>query len=190
MIATTTFALAFSLATDAFAAALGKGASLQQPKVSQALTVGTIFGLFQMVMPLIGFALGVAFADIIAALDHWIAFILLSIVGGRMALGAWQAAGDGEIAHAQMRLTLPALFLAGFATSIDALAIGVPMAFFDEPILTSAMVIGLVTFALSTLGVLLGRAVGPLLGRGAVGIGGAGLILLGIKILIEHLTAG
>lgn len=189
MIATTTFALALSLAMDAFAAALGKGAALRRPSMGYALTVGVVFGGFQMVMPLIGFALGMAFADIVAAVDHWIAFILLSIVGGRMVWEAWRG-GDGEEGADRapgMTLTLSALFMAGFATSVDALAIGVPLAFFDEPILASALVIGLVTFGLSTIGVLLGRAVGPLLGRWAVGIGGGGLILLGAKILVQHL---
>lgn len=190
MIATTTFALALSLAMDAFAAALGKGAALRRPNMGHALTVGAVFGGFQMLMPLIGFALGMAFADIVAAVDHWIAFVLLSVVGGRMVWGAWRGddtqGGDGA---AGVTLTMSALFMAGFATSVDALAIGVPLAFFDEPILASALVIGLVTFALSTLGVMLGRAVGPLLGRWAVGIGGAGLVLLGVKILVQHLGA-
>ena len=189
MIATTTFALAFSLAMDAFAAALGKGAALRRPHMGHALTVGAVFGAFQMVMPLIGFALGMAFADIVAAVDHWIAFVLLAVVGGRMALEAWKGDAEGEEGAPGMTLTLSALFMAGFATSVDALAIGVPLAFFDEPILASALVIGLVTFALSTIGVLLGRAVGPLLGRWAVGIGGVGLVLLGTKILVQHLGA-
>lgn len=189
MIATTTFALALSLAMDAFAAALGKGAALRRPNMGQALTVGAVFGAFQMVMPLIGFALGMAFADIVAAVDHWIAFALLSVVGGRMVWEAWKGEGDEENGAGGMTLTLSALFMAGFATSVDALAIGVPLAFFDEPILASALVIGLVTFGLSTVGVMLGRAVGPLLGRWAVGIGGAGLMLLGTKILVQHLGA-
>ncbi|MFY8095873.1 MAG: manganese efflux pump MntP family protein [Niveispirillum sp.] len=189
MIATTTFALAFSLAMDAFAAALGKGAALRRPSMGHALTVGAVFGGFQMVMPLIGFALGLAFADIVAAVDHWIAFVLLSVVGGRMVWEAWKGGDDTEEGAAGMALTLSALFMAGFATSVDALAIGVPLAFFDEPILATALIIGLVTFGLSTIGVLLGRAVGPLLGRWSVGIGGAGLVLLGSKILVQHLAA-
>ncbi|AUN32215.1 hypothetical protein C0V82_17585 [Niveispirillum cyanobacteriorum] len=189
LIATTTFALALSLAMDAFAAALGKGAALRRPNMGQALTVGAVFGAFQMVMPLIGFALGMAFADIVAAVDHWIAFALLSVVGGRMVWEAWNGEDDEENGAGGMTLTLSALFMAGFATSVDALAIGVPLAFFDEPILASAVVIGLVTFGLSTVGVMLGRAVGPLLGRWAVGIGGAGLVLLGTKILVQHLGA-
>nr|WP_245838173.1 manganese efflux pump MntP family protein [Niveispirillum lacus] len=187
LIATTTVALAFSLAMDAFAAALGKGAALRRPNMGQALTVGVVFGGFQFLMPLVGFALGLAFADIVAAVDHWIAFVLLGLVGGRMAWEAWQGGDGEEQGPAGMTLMLSALFMAGFATSVDALAIGVPMAFFDEPILVSALVIGLVTFGLSTIGVLLGRAVGPLLGRWAVGIGGVGLMLLGTKILIQHL---
>lgn len=189
MIATTTFALALSLAMDAFAAALGKGAALRRPHMGHALTIGAVFGAFQMVMPLIGFALGMAFADVVAAVDHWIAFVLLAVVGGRMSWEAWKGDEDGEGGAPGMALTLSALFMAGFATSVDALAIGVPLAFFDEPILASALVIGLVTFVLSTVGVLLGRAVGPLLGRWAVGIGGAGLVLLGTKILVQHLGA-
>jgi len=189
VIATTTFALALSLAMDAFAAALGKGAALRRPNIGQALTVGAVFGGFQMVMPLIGFALGMAFADIVAAVDHWIAFILLAVVGGRMAWEAWSEAAQDDGDGAGMTLTLSALFMAGFATSVDALAIGVPLAFFDEPILASAVVIGLVTFGLSTAGVLLGRVVGPLFGRWAVGAGGIGLVILGTKILVQHLQA-
>lgn len=187
MIATTTFALALSLAMDAFAAALGKGAALRRPSWGHALTVGAVFGGFQMVMPLIGFALGMAFADIVAAVDHWIAFTLLAVIGGRMVWEAWKGEEDADGEGPTLTLTASALFMAGFATSVDALAIGVPLAFFDEPILASALVIGLVTFGLSTAGVLLGRAVGPLLGRWAVGIGGGGLVLLGTKILVQHL---
>lgn len=184
MIATTVFALALSLAMDAFAAALGKGASLSRPSWSNALKVGAVFGLFQMVMPLVGFGLGVAFAGLIEAVDHWVAFGLLAAIGLRMVWEAWDA-DPGEMAG-RSDLALTTLFVAGLATSIDALAVGVPLALFDEPIVMSAAVIGLVTFALSTVGVLLGRAVGPVFGRWAVAAGGLGLIALGTKILVEH----
>jgi putative Mn2+ efflux pump MntP len=183
VIASTTVALAFSLAMDAFAAALGKGAALRRPSWGAALTVGAVFGAFQMVMPLIGFALGLAFADIIDAVDHWIAFGLLLLIGGRM---AWEAFKAEEEEEAGLKLTFSALFVAGFATSVDALAVGVPLALFETPVLISALVIGAVTFGLSTAGVFLGRVVGPLFGRWAVGIGGVGLVALGAKILIEH----
>lgn len=183
VIASTTVALAVSLAMDAFAAALGKGAALRRPSWGAALTVGAVFGGFQMVMPLIGFALGLAFADIIEAVDHWIAFGLLLLIGGRM---VWEALKADAGAEPGMKLTFSTLFVAGFATSVDALAVGVPLALFDSPVFVSALVIGAVTFGLSTAGVFLGRAVGPLFGRWAVGIGGIGLVALGAKILVEH----
>ncbi|WP_114393697.1 manganese efflux pump MntP family protein [Oleisolibacter albus] len=185
MSATATVALAFGLAMDSFAAALGKGAGLARPCLRKALTVGAVFGLFQAVMPLLGFALGAAFAGLIEAVDHWIAFVLLGVIGGRMVLEAARGPLPEE-QEGRSELALAALFAAGVATSIDAMAAGISLGLFDTPVVCSALVIGLVTFALSVIGVYLGRLVGPLFGRWAVGAGGVGLVLLGIKILVQH----
>jgi putative Mn2+ efflux pump MntP len=180
----TSLTLAFSLSMDSFAAALGAGATLRRPCVPEAVRVGAAFGICQLAMPVVGWAIGVAFASMVASVDHWIAFGLLFLVGGAMIWNYFQA--DEESDDRIPRSGLLTLFTTGLATSIDASAVGVGLAMVDVAIVTTALLIGAVTFGVSFSGVLLGRAVGPLLGRWAELAGGVGLIVVGTKILIEH----
>lgn len=180
----TALALAFSLSMDSFAAALGTGAALRRPCLWSVLRVGACFGGAQLAMPLVGFALGLSFAAHVQAVDHWIAFLLLAVIGGRMVWTSLAADGGAEeVSGGFLPLAVTAL-----ATSIDAAAVGVSLAVVDVDILSICLLIGAVTFAVASGGVLVGRAAGPMLGRYAGAAGGVGLIALGIKILVEHLV--
>lgn len=183
----TALILAFSLSMDSFAAALGTGACLRRPGLWEAVRVGACFGGVQLAMPLIGFALGLTFATVVQDVDHWIAFLLLLGVGGKM---VWESLSgdeeDGEDAGCGGRTALGPLLLTAVATSIDAAAVGISLAVVDVDIVSVCLLIGAVTFGLSSGGVLMGRAAGPLLGRRAELIGGLGLIAIGVKILAEH----
>jgi len=181
----TALILAFSLSMDSFAAALGTGAVLRRPGVGEALRVGALFGGVQLAMPLIGFALGLTFAAHVQAVDHWIAFLLLLGVGGKM---LWESLSDEdeEDESPAGRLGLGPLFLMAVATSIDAAAVGVSLAVVDVDIVAVCLLIGVVTFGMASGGVLMGRAAGPLFGKRAELVGGLGLIAIGVKILVEH----
>jgi putative Mn2+ efflux pump MntP len=182
--------LSLSMSADAFAAAIGRGAQ-HRPTLPQALRAGLVFGLVEAVTPLIGFALGVAAADFVEAIDHWIAFGLLGAVGGKM---IWEAlkrdddadADTGSGGKAASR-GLIALVATAIGTSIDAGAIGVGLALLGENIWLIAACIGATTFTLATLGLLIGKAAGARLGRIVELVGGVALIALGLKILLEHL---
>ncbi len=171
--------LALALAMDAFAVALTQGARFRPDWREGAAIAGT-FGLFQGVMPLIGWGIGAVALAYVAAVDHWIAFGLLAFLGGRMLIGS---SGDDDDHQA---LTGRALLVAGVATSIDALAAGITLPTLDVAPLTAGLIIGLVTFALSALGVALGRKAGDRFGPWAERLGGVILIALGAKILAEH----
>lgn len=171
--------LALALAMDAFAVALTQGARFR-PGLRGAVTIAATFGLFQGVMPLIGWGIGAVAFAYIAAIDHWIAFGLLTFLGARM-LGGHVA--EDEAARA---LTGTALLVAGIATSIDALAAGITLPTLDVAPLVAATLIGGVTFALSLAGVELGRRAGDALGQWAERAGGVILIALGCRILAEH----
>lgn len=180
----TALILAFSLSMDSFAAALGTGACLRRPGVWEAVRVGVCFGGVQLAMPLLGFALGLTFATYIQEVDHWVAFLLLLGVGGKM---VWESLfGEDEEDEGAGRTSLGALLVTAVATSIDAAAVGVSLAVVDVDIVGVCLLIGLVTFGMSSGGVLMGRAAGPLLGQRAELIGGLGLIAIGVKILVEH----
>lgn len=183
----TALILAFSLSMDSFAAALGTGACLRRPGLWEAVRVGACFGGVQLAMPLIGFALGLTFATVVQDVDHWIAFLLLLGVGGKMVRESLSGdEEDEEDAGCGGRTALGPLLLTAVATSIDAAAVGISLAVVDVDIVSVCLLIGAVTFGLSSGGVLMGRAAGPLLGRRAELIGGLGLILIGVKILAEH----
>jgi putative Mn2+ efflux pump MntP len=182
--------LGLAMSTDAFAAALGKGAAMTRPQWPQALRVGLIFGVVETITPVVGWLLGSAASKYIEAWDHWIAFALLGVLGLHM---IWKAATDkddaGEDADDGARHGhVVTLALTGLATSIDAMAVGVGLAFVQVPILVVAGVIGLCTFTMVTLGVMLGRALGKVIGRRAEMLGGVILILVGSAILYEHLS--
>jgi putative Mn2+ efflux pump MntP len=180
-----TLFLAFAMSTDAFAAAIGKGATLHRPHWREALRTGLIFGVIEALTPLIGWFLGRAAAQYVSAWDHWIAFTLLFILGARMIVNACrkQAVDDEKATTHSFWL----LAVTGFATSIDAMAVGAGLAFVDVNIYTTAAAIGLATATMVTVGVLLGRVIGHVVGRRAELAGGVVLIGIGCVILAEHL---
>jgi putative Mn2+ efflux pump MntP len=178
--------LGLAMSSDAFAAALGKGAAMTRPTLLQALRVGLIFGVVEALTPIVGWLIGSAASRYIQAWDHWIAFLLLGALGLHMIWKALaedeeQAAGDSGAGN------VFTLALTGLATSIDAMAAGVSLAFVQAPILVVAAVIGACTLAMVTLGVMAGRALGAMIGRRAELVGGVILILVGAAILYEHL---
>ncbi len=178
--------LALGVSMDAFAVAVCKGLSVRQVRRRHMAVCGAYFGGFQGLMPLIGYLLGVRFQAMIARIDHWIAFALLGCIGLNMlreALGGDEAPLDASFGPRSM---LPM----AVATSIDALAVGVTFAFLNVRILPACALIGAVTFLLSAQGVRMGAAFGAKWKGRAEAAGGAILILIGLKILIEHLLAG
>ena len=182
------FLIGVGLSMDAFAAAICQGLSMTRIKWGHALTVGLYFGGFQALMPFIGWMLGSQFADRIQQYDHWIAFILLVLIGGNMIREA--LSGDEEDAaqaETDLRLDHKKLFFMAIATSIDALAIGVTFAFLETAILPAIGIIGCTTFCISVAGVAVGCWFGARYKKRAEITGGAILVLLGIKILLEHL---
>lgn len=177
--------LSLSMSTDAFAAAVGRGAS-HRPSVIGAIKAGLVFGVIEAITPLIGWGLGIVAAGLIERIDHWIAFILLTVVGGRM---IWEASKprDADDGAAPRRSGPWALIATAIGTSIDAAAVGVGLAFIGADILVIAASIGFTTFVLTTVGMLIGASVGVRFGKGAELIGGFALICLGLVILLEHL---
>lgn len=177
--------LSLSMSADAFAASIGRGAS-QRPSVAVALKGGLVFGVVEAITPLVGWALGLAAASYVAAVDHWIAFLLLGVVGGKMVWEGFQPESEdaGEWARRSSPWTLVATAV---GTSIDAAAVGVSLAFLGSDIVTIALSIGFATFAMTTVGMLIGRAVGHRMGKIVEVLGGLALIVLGTSILVEHL---
>jgi putative Mn2+ efflux pump MntP len=181
-------ATALAVSLDALAAAAATGALLNGVKLKQALKVGVCFGLFQAVMPAIGLMAGRGLRTCLLMLDHWAAFGLLFITGARM---IWEELrGCHDVECPVNPLGLSRLLLLGLATSVDALAVGISLAVSGAYNVSQGLVIGLTTFALCTPGVMLGARLKDLLRRKAGVAGGMILILIGLKILIEHLTEG
>ena len=178
------FLIALSLAMDAFAVSVSTGISIPGFGPRQAARIGLWCGAFQFGMPLVGWFLGSSVKTYIEAVDHWIAFGLLALIGGNMIL---EVVRGGE-EEALSELSVKRLFLLALATSIDALAVGVTLAFESVNILLSAGVIGVVAFALAMLGGLLGHRLGQLFQKRATILGGLVLIGIGVKILLEHLS--
>lgn len=180
--------IGLAMSTDAFAAAIGKGVAMGRPRLRDALRTGLIFGVIEAITPLLGWLLGKAAAPYVQAWDHWIAFVLLLGLGGHMiANGVRGEEHDEAEAQADNARSFWLLALTGLATSIDAAAIGVGLAFLDVHIGIVAAVIGLCTFGMVTLGVLLGSKLGEIAGKRAEILGGIVLILVGAGILYEHL---
>lgn len=176
---------AIGLSMDAFAVAVCKGLSLRNLRWRQCAVVGLYFGAFQAVMPLIGYFLGVQFREYITSVDHWIAFVLLALIGAKMlheAISGGEEAGSND-ASLSFRAMLPL----AVATSIDALAVGVTFAFLSVDIVPAVCLIGGITFILSVAGLNLGRVFGARSRSVAELAGGVILILIGLKILLEHL---
>ncbi len=178
--------LSVSMSTDAFAAAVGRGAAHRPPLLS-ALKSGAVFGVIEAITPVIGWALGLVAAGFVASIDHWIAFVLLAGVGGMMIVQAVRG-GDGEEADALPVKAGPLTLIAtAIGTSIDAAAVGVGLAFIGANIWIIAPAIGFSTFVFTTIGMLIGAKVGARFGRYAEILGGVVLVAIGSIILIEHL---
>lgn len=182
------FLIGVGLSMDAFAVAICQGLSMTKIKWSHALTVGLYFGGFQALMLFIGWMLGSQFAARIQSFDHWVAFILLMLIGGNMLREALSGEEDeAEDAAIGAGLDHKKLFLMAIATSIDALAIGITFAFLDTAILPACGIIGTTTFCISVAGVAVGCWFGARYKKRAELTGGVILMLLGVKILLEHL---
>ena len=181
------FLIGVGLSMDAFAVSVCKGLGMSRLNIRQATIISLFFGGFQALMPLIGWALGSQLADLITPIDHWIAFALLAFVGGKMLWDAFHEDDEqGEEAQ-DAKLDLKELIMLAIATSIDALAVGITFAFLGVNIVWAIAVIGVTTFALSVVGVAVGHVFGARYEKGATIAGGIVLILIGCKILLEHL---
>ena len=179
------FLLAVGLSMDAFAVSVCKGLSMKRATARAQLTCGVWFGGFQALMPLIGYFLGTLFIDAIQTFDHWIAFALLVIIGVNMLREALSGEEEGDT---DADLWVKTMFVMAVATSIDALAVGISLSMAgDVNILQAVLLIGITTFALSALGVKVGNLFGSRYEKRAEIVGGVILILLGVKILLEHL---
>ncbi|MDO5111178.1 MAG: manganese efflux pump MntP family protein [Clostridia bacterium] len=178
------FLIAVGLSMDAFAVAVCKGLNMPRLNYRQGVVIALFFGVFQAVMPLIGWFLGQQFASSISAFDHWIAFALLSFIGGKMILEALKKDTGDE---ASARFDLTEILILAIATSIDALAVGITFAFLNVSIGSSVCLIGATTFVLSFIGVLVGHKFGAKYKNKAELFGGVILVLIGVKILLEHL---
>lgn len=180
------FLIAVGLSMDAFAVAICKGLATGRVKLGQMVIVGLWFGIFQALLPLIGYLLGVNFSTLIQSVDHWIAFILLGLIGANMireAVGGDEECCNEEDSSYSIRAMLPL----AIATSIDALAVGVSFAFLSVDIVPAVSFIGVCTFILSAFGVKIGSVFGLRFKKKAEIAGGVILILMGAKILLEHL---
>lgn len=181
--------IAIGLSMDAFAVSIGKGLSLKKIKLSHALKVGLWFGGFQALMPLIGYMLGSTFAEIVSTFDHWVAFVLLSLIGGNMIKESLENDSDNDCdcnKKDKNGFGLTTMFTLAVATSIDALAIGVTFAFFKVAIFPAIITIGITTLIFSVAGLKIGNIFGCKYKSHAELFGGVILILIGLKILIEH----
>ena len=177
------FLIAVGLSMDAFAVSVCKGLAMPKCTFKKAAIVGLWFGGFQALMPAIGYVLGAQFQETIASIDHWIAFVLLALIGGNMI----HEALDNDEEEADASLNVKTMFLLAVATSIDALAIGITFAFLKVNIIPAVCFIGIVTFIISFAGVKIGNVFGVRYKNKAEIVGGVILILLGLKILLEHL---
>jgi len=180
------FMIAVGLSMDAFAVALGKGLNMMRLNYRHALVIAAFFGGFQAGMPLLGWLLGRQFERYITAIDHWVAFLLLLFIGGKMLWGAFHEKDD-IWADFDDRLDVGELTLLAVATSIDALAVGITFAFLQVSILPSVTLIGVTTLILSFIGVMIGNRFGTRFESKAEIAGGLVLIFIGAKILFEHL---
>lgn len=177
------FLIGISLAVDAFAVSICKGLSMKKYEVKKGLIIGIYFGIFQGIMPIIGYLLGTTFENLITSIDHWIAFVLLLTIGANMireALSKYEETNNDKV---DIRTMIPL----AVATSIDALAIGITFAFLKVNILTATIIITITTFILSNIGTKIGNKFGIKYKNKAELIGGLILIIMGIKILLEHL---
>ena len=182
------FVLAVGLSMDAFAVSVCKGLAVQKAGVEECCIAGVWFGGFQALMPLLGYLLGSQFKDYITCVDHWIAFVLLAFIGGKMIAEAVRPEDENvEIDKMDPPLDLKEMLVLAVATSIDALAVGITFAFLNYPIGEAVTIIGLTTFCISIGGVYVGNFFGNRYKKKAEIAGGIILVLIGVKILLEHL---
>jgi putative Mn2+ efflux pump MntP len=177
------FFISLGLAMDAVSVSIAGGMKSQKAKIIHALKVAAFFGIFQAVMPVFGWLIGEATKGFISGIDHWVAFILLGIIGIKM---IWEALNDSKMEKGNIFDTKTLLILS-VATSIDALIVGITLNLLKTPFLISIAMIGTITFVLSFLGFLFGKQLGIFFGKKVGALGGIALILIGLKILIEHL---
>lgn len=178
--------IGLGLAMDAFAVSLTVGMNTtKKDKWGMALKAGAFFGGFQGIMPLIGWAVGMSFAEYIQKIDHWIAFILLAVVGGKM---IFEAMKEEDISEKEEKgYSNKRFIILAIATSIDALAVGISFAFLNVNILSAISIIAIITFVICMIGVFLGKTLCNILGSKAEIAGGVILVIIGIKILLDHL---
>jgi putative Mn2+ efflux pump MntP len=180
----TVLLIALGLSMDAVAVAMANGCASKKLELRQALLLAFFFGLFQTLMPFIGWLAGLGFKEIITSFDHWLAFILLTFIGGKMML---EARRTPDCRMQTKALSLPVLLALAVATSIDALAVGLSFSLLAVDIIMPVLIIGLVTFMLSLLGVIAGHRFGAWFAGKVEVLGGAILIAIGLKILLQHL---
>ncbi len=176
--------VACGLSMDAFAVAVGKGLNMKKMNVKWSLTIALSFGLFQAIMPLLGWLLGGKINKFICHYDHWVVFILLAIIGAKMIYES----KDKDCKIEEDKRNFKELFVLSIATSIDAFAVGISFALMNINIFSSVTVIGIITFALSYIGILIGNIFGCKFKSTAELIGGLILIAIGLKVLLEHLN--
>ena len=176
--------IAFGLAMDAFAVSVASGFTIKKLKVHHALRIAIFFGAFQAIMPAVGWLAGLSLRNLISEFDHWIAFVLLAAIGGKMIYESFKLESDKK----QIDPLRPGvLLMLSIATSIDALAVGVTFAFLNMAIIWPVAVIGLITFATSFMGVFIGDKFGHIFESKIEFIGGLILIAIGLKTLLQHL---
>ena len=175
--------IAFGLSMDAFAVSVTSGATLHKPGKGDALMIGSFFGGFQAFMPIVGWFAGLVIITFISSFDHWLAFGILLVIGGKMVFESLKPNGKNSFSKRSM----PLLIMLSVATSIDALAVGLSMSLIGIDIILPVIIIGIMTFSLSFMGIFVGKKFGSILGKRIETIGGAVLILIGIMILAEHI---
>lgn len=177
--------IAIGLSIDCFAVAVSGSVSLKNPSALQVFRISLAFGIFQALMPVLGWMAGRTIVDVVAEYDHWIAFSLLALVGGRMILNSFRS-DESSITHTDITRGLPLLVLS-VATSIDALAVGLSFAFLETNIALASMIIGIVALSSTATGFLIGPQVGRLAGERAEAFGGVVLIAIGLRILLSDI---
>jgi putative Mn2+ efflux pump MntP len=177
--------IAIGLGMDAFSVAIGVGANARAISFGPVFRLSFFFGLFQVLMPIAGWSAGVSVANYIAGYDHWIAFGLLALVGGKMIMDSFNEEARGHAADPTKGLTL---IILSVATSIDALAVGLSFAFLKISIFYPSIIIGIVAFLMTAIGMFFGEKLGKIVGKRVEILGGLILIGIGVKILIEHMV--
>ena len=180
------FMIGVGLSMDAFAASICKGLNMRRLNIKNMLIIGLFFGGFQALMPAVGWLLGKQFESYITSVDHWVAFARLVFIGGKMIYDVFTEKNEDECGEKTNRLDMKEVLTLAVATSIDALAVGISFAFLQVDILKAVSVIGVTTFVLSVIGVAVGNVFGSKYEKKATLAGGIILILIGLKILLEH----